>query len=149
MLGLDDLEFRCMKNCKHVDDYKGYKYSVYKLSGGPYPELNLPRSKGIIKLDSEDIFSLYMRSPLDIDKVNDLLLNYDMRPCIISALVCVDGKHYERKNVRYLVSPHPKYLQINMYDDDYNEDTYLLEVAVRNVIDYLNELEKENKNEQK
>lgn len=148
MLGLDDLEFKCMKNCKHVEDYEGYKYSVYKISGGPY-SVNVLRSKGIIVLDNEDIFSLYMHNPLDSDRVNDLLLNYDMRPCIISALVCVDGKHYERKNIRYLVKAHPKYLQINMYDDDYNEDTYLLEVAVRNVIEYLNELEEVNKDGQK
>lgn len=148
MLGLDELEFRCMKSCKHVDDYEGYKYSVYKISGGPY-SVNVLKSKGIIKLDNDDIFSLYKHNPLDLNKVNDLFLNYNMRPCIISALVCVDGKHYERKNVRYSVSPHPEYLQINMYDDDYNEDTYLLEVAVRNVIDYLNELEKVNKDGQK
>lgn len=150
MLGLDELEFKYMKNCKHVENYEGYSYSVYKLSGGPYSDINMLRSKGVIKLGNEDIFYLYKHNPLDTDKINDVLLNYSLtRPCIISALVCVDGKHYEQKNVRYLVSPHPKYLQINMYDNIYNKDTYLLELAVRDVIDYLKELEEVNKNEGK
>lgn len=123
---------------------------MYGLSGGPYTDINIIRSKGIIKLDNEEIFHLYKHNPLDPDKVNDLLINYNLtRPCIISALVCVDGRHYEMKNVKYVVKTHPKYLQINMYDDIYNKDTYLLELAVRNVIYYLKELEEVNKNEDK
>ena len=150
MRGLDELEFKHMKNCKHVDDYEGYSYSVYEISDGPLSEIHKIKSKGIIKLDNEEIFHLYKHNPLDPDKINDLLINYSLtRPCIISALVCVDGRHYEMKNVKYVVKTHPKYLQINMYDEIYNKDTYLLELAVRNVIDYLNELEEVNKNENK
>ena len=150
MLGLTELEFKYIKDCKHVENYEGYSYSIYNIespiSSGKYDLI--PR--GIIKLDNEDIFTLYKHNPLNPDKINDLLINYNLtRPCIISALVCVDGKHYEQKNVEYVVEIHPKYLQINMYDEIYNKDTYLLELAVRNVIDYLNKLEEVNKNENK
>ena len=145
MLGLTELEFKCIKDAIHRKDYRGYDYSIYKLEG---PIKSISISRGVIELKDEDIFSLYKLYPLKVDKVNDMLTYYDTkRPCIISELVCVDGKHYERKNIRYTVTPHPKYLQINMYDETYNEDMYLLEVAVRDVIEYLNILEKVNKNE--
>ena len=145
MLGLTELEFKYIKDAIHRKDYRGYDYSIYKLEG---PIKSISISRGVIELKDEDIFSLYKLYPLKVDKVNDMLTYYDTnRPCIISELVCVDGKHYERKNIRYTVTPHPKYLQINMYDETYNEDIYLLEVAVRDVIEYLNILEEVNKNE--
>lgn len=147
MLGLTELEFKCIKDAIHRKDYRGYDYSIYKLEG---PIKSISISRGVIELKDEDISSLYKLYPLKVDKVNDMLTYYDTnRPCIISELVCVDGKHYERKNIRYTVTPHPKYLQINMYDETYNEDMYLLEVAVRDVIEYLNILEEVNRNEGK
>lgn len=146
MLGLTEYEFKCMKDCVHRKDYRGYDYSIYKIESPIHHGI----SRGVIELKDEDIFSLYKLYPLKADKVNDMLTYYDTnRPCIISELVCVDGKHYERKNIRYTVTPHPKYLQINMYDETYNEDMYLLEVAVRDVIEYLNILEEVNRNEGK
>ena len=39
MLGLDELEFKCIQNCKHVENYEGYSYSVYELADVPLSEM--------------------------------------------------------------------------------------------------------------
>ena len=136
---LTELEIKYMEYCRHINDYKGYSYSVYKIFC-PYYNKDL-KNKGVIKIKSEDIFSLYMCYPLKVNRYNEVLGN--VRPCVINALVDIDGTHYERKYIDYEVKCHPKYLQINMYNDKYNNDIYLIELAVRDVIKYLNKLVEE------
>ena len=99
MIELTELELKFTKDSRYVIDYKGYNYSIYKIES-PLPQDKYDlTSRGIIEIKDDDILDLYRMYPLSADKAFYRIHHYysdsDMRPCIISAIVCVDGRHYE------------------------------------------------------